>query len=102
MKAVRATSVLWIVTALAAPATAQESTLARLNHESVHEVTHPRIDAPDGPRETIAARSSRFPSRRFHARLLPRCLSMRIWFAPDNLLNAHCDTTIGMPRPYLC
>lgn len=54
MKAVRAISVLWVATVLAAPATAQEKTLARLNHESIPEVTHPRIDARDGTRPTTA------------------------------------------------
>ena len=48
MKAVRGILVLWVAMVLAMPALAQERTLARLDHESVPEVTRPRIDARGG------------------------------------------------------
>ncbi len=51
MKAGHAISVLWVATALVVPAIAQDRTLARLNHESVPEVTRPRVDARDGTRQ---------------------------------------------------
>ncbi len=44
MKAVRAISVLWLATALAVLAIAQNRTLARLSHESTPDVTPPPVD----------------------------------------------------------
>jgi tetratricopeptide (TPR) repeat protein len=48
MKAVRGALVLWVAMALAMPALAQDRTLARLEHESVPEVTRPRVEARGG------------------------------------------------------
>ncbi len=56
MKAWGAISIVWLGTALALPAFAQDRTLARLSHESTPEITRPRVDTR-GSAGTVASHS---------------------------------------------